>query len=60
MVIYNSNLDRGPVLECIVSRTLRNIEHTQNPVRLVGQVDQVNLAFVLFLFVVLVFWLLFW
>ena len=28
--------DRGPVLECIVTRTLRNIEQTQQPIRLVG------------------------
>ncbi|KAJ3264529.1 DEIH-box ATPase [Chytriomyces hyalinus] len=28
--------DRGPVLESIVIRTLRTIEQTQNPVRLVG------------------------
>ncbi|KAJ3311396.1 DEIH-box ATPase [Blyttiomyces sp. JEL0837] len=28
--------DRGPVLESIVSRTLRTIEQTQEPVRLVG------------------------
>jgi pre-mRNA-splicing helicase BRR2 len=28
--------DRGPVLECIVARTLRHVEATQEPVRLVG------------------------
>lgn len=28
--------DRGPVLECIVARTLRNMEATQEDVRLVG------------------------
>ncbi|KAJ3224615.1 DEIH-box ATPase [Clydaea vesicula] len=28
--------DRGPVLESIVTRTLRNVEQTQQPVRLVG------------------------
>ncbi|KAI9679963.1 MAG: DEIH-box ATPase [Caeruleum heppii] len=28
--------DRGPVLESIVSRTIRKIEHTGDPVRLVG------------------------
>ncbi|EGC38998.1 DEAD/DEAH box helicase [Dictyostelium purpureum] len=28
--------ERGPVLECIVARTLRMIEHTQEMVRLVG------------------------
>ena len=28
--------DRGPVLEAIVARTIRQIESTQEPVRLVG------------------------
>lgn len=28
--------ERGPVLESVVSRTLRNVEQTQQPVRLVG------------------------
>ena len=28
--------DRGPVIECVVARTLRNMEATQEDVRLVG------------------------
>jgi len=34
--IHLLNDDRGPVLECIVARTLRMIERNQLPVRLVG------------------------
>jgi pre-mRNA-splicing helicase BRR2 len=29
--------DRGPVLENLVSRTIRQVEETQEPVRLVGK-----------------------
>ena len=34
--IHLLNDERGPVLECLVARTLKNIERLQSSVRLVG------------------------